>query len=127
MVNKLADFFENVNDESVSKAVNVKPTFQLPKIDDEPMVYVINGTPFEIETPNSKFNKTAWKMPVCFNEIEGEIFIPDSLKFQIAVAMKQMKLEFSTKNLTKIVGKSIRIWKSASNVDGNEYYNCQIF
>lgn len=118
--------FENINSDSVEKAVDIKPTFPLPKMDDEPVSYIIAGTPFEIETPNSKYNKTANKMPVKLGELDGEIFIPPSLEFQIAVSMKKLELKPTIKNFEKIIGKTITVWMTQDEVTGNDYYNCQI-
>ncbi|GAH41196.1 unnamed protein product [marine sediment metagenome] len=118
-------FFKDVKSESVENAVDVKPTFALPKVEDSPMDYKILGIPFEIETPKSKYNKTAWKLPVSFMGIEGEIFANDSLKFQIAVEMKKLGIAFSEKNLSKLVGMDIKIWMT-KGTDDNNYFNCQI-
>jgi len=118
--------FENVDKESVKKAVDVKPTFQLPKLNDDPMAYIIDGEPYEIETPNSKYNKTANKLPVMFNGITGEIFIPASLEFQIAVAMQKLDINPTPKNFGKIIGMELRVWMNLDESTGNSYYNAQI-
>lgn len=119
-------FFDGVNSDSVEKSQDIPITFQLPKVDDIPIKYEILGIPFEVETPKSKYNKKSWKMPVSTNEINGEIWIGDSLIFQIAVAMKKLDLDYSEKNLKKLIGKSITVWQTQSEKDGNKYYNCVI-
>lgn len=118
--------FEGVKEESVNNAVDVKPTFQLPKVDDMPMEYIIDGVPFEFDTPKNKFNKTAWKIPVLFNGIQGEIFMGKSLEFQIAVAMKKLDIPAKAKNMDKLNGMTIKIWMTHSESDNNDYYNCTI-
>lgn len=119
-------FFDNVKDESVEKAQEVKITFQLPKLDDQPVEYIIDGVPYEIDTPESPYNKKAWKLPVKNMGIDGEIFVNDSLIFQIAVAMKKLDIKYSEKNFSKIIGYKMTIWMSKSVTSDNKYYNCQI-
>ena len=121
----ISGFFDGVKKESVENAIDVKITFQLPKSDDAPMDYIITDIPYEFETPNSKYNKTAWKLPVQFQDINGEIYVSDSLKFQIAVAMKNLGMDYSEKNLKKLIGHEIKIWM-AKGTDDNNYYHCQI-
>lgn len=121
------DFFKDIKEESVINAQEVKITIDLPKEENEILELIIDSIPFEIETPNSQYGDKAWQMGVKNSHgIEANIFIPDGLIFHIAVAMKKMDLKYSDKNMEKLIGKTLIIWRSFSNKDKVLYYACSI-
>ena len=122
---KIHNWFDDIEPESVEKATEFPPTFPLPKVGDGKMSYVIRGNPYLIDTPNSRFNKTAIKMPVSINGIDGEIFVPKSLATNIAIALKRIGYEFDSPKLD-MEGMEITIWMESDTNTGFQYYHCII-
>lgn len=119
---KKENWFDDVDDDVVEKCSEIPTTFPLPKVDDEPIEYLILDEPFSIETPNSRYNKTAIKIPVSISGVEGEIFVPKSLKTNIAISLDKLGMDFRK---SKLSGMILKIWMSKGN-DGFEYYHCTI-
>jgi len=121
MANK-DNWFDDVEKETVDKGVEIPTTFQLPKLDEGSIEYEIIGEPFNIDTPESKYNKTASKLPVSLMGVKGEIFLPKSLKTNIAVSLEKMEKDFTK---AKLNGMFITVWMQSGN-DGFNYYHCSL-
>lgn len=114
--------FKDVSDETIEKCVEIPTTFALPKLDDAPIDYLILDEPFQIDTPNSKFDDTAFKMKVETNGVEGEIFVPKSLITNIAIGLAKLGMSYKK---AKMKGLEMRVWMQSGN-DGFSYYHCTL-
>lgn len=112
----------DLNPESVENASEIPPTFPMPALGEE-MVFVVDGEPYVIETPQSKYNKTAVKLAVKTGEgnIPGEIFLGKSLKFNYKTQLRRNGI-----TPKEAIGMHLRV-RHIEGEDGNEYYNCLLY
>ena len=114
------NWHKDISPESVEKCKDVPTTFQLPNLNDSPIEYEFVGEPFEIDTPDSDYNKTSFKVSVKTNGVIGEIFLPKSLRQNIAVAFEKLELDYTK---AKWSGMIISVWLEAGE-KGFKYYHC---
>jgi len=119
---KKENWYSDVDKEGVEKGKAILPNFDLPNVGEEPKEFLILEEPYNIDTPNSNFNKTMTKVKVEYLSSIGEIILPKSLKHSICVGLEQMGKDFTNSDLKGI---TILVKQTKGN-DGYNYYNCLV-
>lgn len=120
---KEKNWFDNVDQKSVEKGIEILPNFDLPNVNEEPKEFLILGEPYVIDIPDGEFGNTMVKMKVEHNDMVGEITLSDNLKRNIAICLGQMDKDYKTANIS---GMYILIKKETNNKNKQQFYSCML-
>jgi hypothetical protein len=117
------NWFDDIETEKVKKVTdNTNDFIRLPEPDEAGIYVIIENEPHEIETKNGKtFVVDAIKKnPDSDVLTKGSMFLPKSLRFQMAVQLDRKNQNFKT----GISGTKWRIW--SNDETGQKFYNCEL-
>ena len=115
-------WYDDLDEKKVLKATEIPPQIELPVPGHDPIVIVLTGKPYTVETKRQDDMYVAEAVQLKPEKVEGTIILPKSMRFHMAKSIARSGKDFKKVDL---VGKAFKVWAVR---DGDQtFYHAELY